>query len=229
MRGPAAPSTFNRHTVTPRQWAPAGARVYEVAHNLELSSRDVVRALHQLEYFVRSANGRFPPRLSLARLVETVEALPARPAALVPPPAPAPPPAPVTAGEVARQLGVSPATVRQWVARGYLAPEGKRGSANLFNLDTVRAVQSQTAARRPRTAGDAIGSRGYVEPWAEQLRNRLDDIVTGPRAAELVGVAPSTVRMWVARGYLTPHTPGARPLFRVRDVLAVRRRKSPRQ
>lgn len=226
--GPEAPKTPNRHAVTPRpEWVSLPERVYAVAHKHGLRTADVLRALQQLGYWVRSAAARIPPGLDVARLVETVASLPpSTPGGTLPPWTP-PPPEPVTAREAAQRAGVAPATVRQWVARGYLVPVGKRGSAHLFDPVDVRRVQRETAARRPRTTGDALGTVRYSEP--RQLRRQdLDALVTGPRAAELVGVAPSTVRMWVARGHLVPRTPGPRPLFRLRDVLAVRRRKHPR-
>lgn len=220
---PDALDSANRHTVTPRQWVPAGARVSAVAHKLGLPTGDVLRALQRLGWNVYSGAESFPRWLDAARVAEAVASLPPRPPRGTPAPWTPPPPDPVTATEAAQRLGVTPATIRQWVARGYLVPVGKRGSANVFNPDDVRGVRDQAAARRPRTTGDALGSLGYAEP-GELRHHEMDELVTGPRAAELVGVSPSTIRNWVARGHLKPHTPGTRPLFRLRDVLSVRRR-----
>lgn len=52
-----------------------------------------------------------------------------------------------------------------------------------------------------------------------------DALVYGPEAAALVGVAPSTIRMWVLRGRLRSVDLPGRPLFRVSAVLRAARRK----
>lgn len=45
-------------------------------------------------------------------------------------------------------------------------------------------------------------------------------VLTTEQAAGRVGVATSTIRTWVERGYLAPLRPGARPLvFRETDVV----------
>ena len=45
-------------------------------------------------------------------------------------------------------------------------------------------------------------------------------ILTMTEAAELVNVSPFTIRGWVARGYLSPVRPNAKPvLFREADVV----------
>lgn len=127
-------------------------------------------------------------------------------------------PSEVTATEAARLCGAKAATIRQWAARGYLTRVGNRGRSPLYASTQLRRVQSEVAdrTRKPPLPRPGLRSRD------------LDALVPGPEAAALVGVAPSTIRMWVARGHLTP-VPQAegtgRRLFLVSDVLQAARRR----
>ncbi len=47
-----------------------------------------------------------------------------------------------TAEEAAAQVGVRPATIYTWTARGFLRPVGKRGRFNLFRLSDVFACEA---------------------------------------------------------------------------------------
>lgn len=232
-------STANRHTVTPLDSARTRPmRVYEVAQRLGRTSPDVLDALRSLGHFYRSAASVLPSGLDMPGLVAALDSLPPSRPATPTPPAPRGArraPQDVTSRAAGELLRLSPSVIRQWVARGYLVPVGKQGNANLFKLEDVRTVRNEAAARTRRTAGDAAASptaAGWelrdAEPWRRIPAKYYDLVVTGPRAAALVGVSPSTIRMWVARGHLKPQTPGARPLFRVRDVLTARRRKTRR-
>lgn len=112
--------------------------------------------------------------------------------------------------------GVRPATIRQWVARGYLTPlPDVRGRKHLYATDDVRRTHRDVRSRIKVPTG---------MPLALRPRD-LDALVTGSDAAALVGVSPSTIRMWVKRGHLAP-TSGSprRQLFKVVDVLRAARR-----
>lgn len=123
----------------------------------------------------------------------------------------------VTAAEAARLCGVQVPTIRQWASRGYLDAVGKRGLSTLYESAQVRNVQFEVAARTR-----------MVPPPRAGLRSRdLDALVPGSDAAALVGVAPVTIRGWVARGHLKPvpwRLRPDRPLYRVSDVLRAARR-----
>lgn len=126
---------------------------------------------------------------------------------------------PITTARAARMARVSPATIRQWAARGYLRPVGGRGRSALWHPDDVEHVAADrrhnaAAQRRPVPRG-TVASKD------------LDQLVTGAQAATIAGVAPATIRTWAARGHLAPVTePGKRPqLYRVQDVLRAARRR----
>lgn len=57
-----------------------------------------------------------------------------------------------TAEEVAAQVGVKPATIYTWTARGFLRPVGKRGRYNLYRLADVFICEA-TRKRKHRRHG----------------------------------------------------------------------------
>lgn len=54
----------------------------------------------------------------------------------------------ITTAEVARLYGVTPSTVRSWVARSQIAPTRKEGTSNLFRIRDLRAAEEQRCDRR---------------------------------------------------------------------------------
>lgn len=126
-------------------------------------------------------------------------------------------PGPLSTADAARLCGVRPATIRAWASRGYLTAVGRAGRTSLYDLQQVEAARDAVAARTPL---------GPPVRTAVRLRSKdLEALVHGSEAAAIVGVAPSTIRMWVLRGRLRPLAQPGRPLFQVGDVLRSARRK----
>ncbi|GEL47625.1 hypothetical protein CHO01_27410 [Cellulomonas hominis] len=140
----------------------------------------------------------------------------------------------LTTRDVADLLGVTAATVRQWVRRGYLAPVAKQGPSHVFAAVDVRRAH-QLISERHR--GTGIPS---PDPWhartlrpIDQVPGRYhDNLVTTPDAAVLADVSPATIRSWIHRGHLTPIRieGNSRVLLRVGDLMRVaRERRLPRR
>jgi DNA-binding transcriptional MerR regulator len=120
----------------------------------------------------------------------------------------------LTANELAAELQVSPATIRQWKSRNYLQPADQKGRQNLYRFGDVLRVSAEVR-RRTKTAPE-------IE-W--RLERVWDRVVTTRQAAGLINVSSSAIRMWVKRGHLTPvERRNHRMLFVVRDVVAAARR-----
>lgn len=124
---------------------------------------------------------------------------------------------PLTAVQAAKELRVRPATIRQWVSRGYLTPVGKHGRAHLYApADLAEAARrvDENKTLVPHPASDPL------------LYLPLTQLVTTAEAASLARVAPSTIRMWVTRGRLEPVSP-ARPHRYTIGALRQAARRSP--
>ena len=135
--------------------------------------------------------------------------------------------------DVALYYGVKPATVRQWVARGYLTPEGKEGPSHVFARNEVMEAWAHISARRNRSGKPSSHSGPPSRPCglstgALDRINRVtpESLVTISEAAVMLGLAPATIRSWIRRGRITPHPASTprRTLVSVADVHAAARR-----
>jgi transposase len=112
----------------------------------------------------------------------------------------------ITTRDVSDLLGVTQATVRHWVSRGYIRPVGKFGPSNLFNTREVLAAHDDIEARRKAT-GQARRERRYqveLRPTDRIGPKHYDAVVDVSEAARLIDVSPATIRSWIHRGHLTP-------------------------
>jgi len=138
----------------------------------------------------------------------------------------------LTTRDVADLFRVTQATVRQWVARGYLSPSRQEGPSNVFDTDKVFNAYDLIAARR-RATGQAPHGEGYSAKSnvADRIRPKhYDAIITISEAARLVQVSPATIRSWMHRGYLTAANSSKPRAVRLRleDVIkAARARRLP--
>lgn len=139
----------------------------------------------------------------------------------------------ITTRDVADLLGVAPATVRQWAARGHITVVGKLGSSSLFDPREVLTADAEIATRRKAT-GQARRSGWQVDfgPATRISPKHHDALVTAGEAARLVGVSPATIRSWLHRGHLVrlPSSTHRTIELRLGDVIDVaRRRNLPKQ
>ena len=99
----------------------------------------------------------------------------------------------LSAREVARELRVTAAAVRQWASRGYLRADSMQGREKLYRRGDAISAQ-RTASQKTRRA---------PAPFSVP-RSLIQRPVTTREAALICGVAESTIRMWVHRGRLAP-------------------------
>lgn len=173
----------------------AKSRVHELAYELGLPSRQILDELSRMGEVVKSASSTLeaPVAAQVRQRFAVTEG--GRPRQMRPPrPAPTPPPQQITAAEAWNVVRVRPATIRQWVARGYLSSAGWRGRAALYDRDDLLKVREITRSRTNTAPAQAV----------LELPEKYDERpITVAEAAKLLGVAPSTVRSWITRGRLT--------------------------
>lgn len=105
---------------------------------------------------------------------------------------------PLTVGELARRLGVHPATLRTWEAEGILRPERDRATGHrLYGPDRVRDAEIARQLRRGgyrlrqvaqfleslREAGGADALSAFLDSWQDRLTTRSRNLLAG--AAQL--------------------------------------------
>ncbi|WP_043536424.1 MerR family transcriptional regulator [Saccharomonospora cyanea] len=105
---------------------------------------------------------------------------------------------PLTVGELARRLGVHPATLRTWEAEGILRPERDRTTGyRQYGPDCVRDAEIARQLRRGgyllhqiarfiaslREAGGAEALSAFLDSWQHRLTTRSRDLLAG--AAQL--------------------------------------------
>lgn len=140
----------------------------------------------------------------------------------------------ITTRDVSDLLDVTQATVRRWVARGYISPVGKFGPSNLFNTREVLAAHDDIEVRRKATGQARREYRYGVElrPTDRIPPKHNDAVVDVGEAARLIDVRPATIRSWIHRGHLTP-LGSSKPRairFRLGDVItAAQSRQLPRR
>lgn len=140
----------------------------------------------------------------------------------------------ISTRDVADLCGVTQATVRRWVARGYISPVGKLGASNLFNTKAVLAAFDAISARRRATGKDRRQQsyRAGPRPFERIHPRHFEAVVDVREAARLIDVASATVRSWVHRSQLTPLTTSRPRAIRLRvgDVIdTARARQRPQR
>ncbi|RDI24824.1 DNA-binding transcriptional MerR regulator [Rhodococcus sp. AG1013] len=105
---------------------------------------------------------------------------------------------PLTVGELARRLGVHPATLRTWETHGILRPERDRATGyRHYGPDCVRDAEIARQLRRGgyllpqvaqfiaslREAGGAAALSAFLDSWQDRLTARSRNLLTG--AAQL--------------------------------------------
>lgn len=137
-------------------------------------------------------------------------------------------PAELSTPEAAAAFRVTPATVRQWVRRGHLAPLRRQGRTLIFDARAVYRASIATDERNRQPGGTAprTGRRKGIAA-AGIPGSLMRAQATAAQAAHLVGVSEATVRTWAHRGHLAPASKSGRTAYYlVADVVAVARRSA---
>lgn len=212
----------HRHTVTLNRVL---IRVYELATELAIPTKQLMAELTRRGDFVRSAASTLSPEI--ARSIRAAHGIttppPRRPVARpgtprprssVPLDDPADHDYTMTTQEAAEEFEVSAATIRQWVRRGHLRAAGSQGRAQVYRHSDLERARAATRSSTRRTPPPRPTPHGLA----------LRPISTA-EAAAVIGVAPSTIRMWVHRGLLRPLPDRGRGhRFDLTDVLRTARR-----
>jgi DNA-binding transcriptional MerR regulator len=101
---------------------------------------------------------------------------------------------PLTVGELARRLGVHPATLRTWETEGILRPERDRATGyRAYGADSVRDAEIARQLRRGgyplrhvarfveslREAGGADALSAFLDAWQDRLTARSRNLLAG--------------------------------------------------
>jgi citrate synthase len=96
----------------------------------------------------------------------------------------------LTAAEVARRLGVKPATVYAYVSRGTLTrTRGADGRGSLFDADEIERLARRGRPRRPPGTIDITVESGITEITGDRLRYRGLDVIELARTRPFEDVA----------------------------------------
>jgi citrate synthase len=96
----------------------------------------------------------------------------------------------LTAAEVARRLGVKPATVYAYVSRGTLTrTRGADGRGSLFDADQIERLARRGRPRRPPGTIDITVESGITEITGDRLRYRGLDVIELARTRPFEDVA----------------------------------------
>lgn len=204
-------------------------RVYELANQLGLTSKQLLATLKAQGEFVKSASSTVeaPVARRMRKAAGIPESatppdLPALPAWDILRPVPHAVPVPaqdaqlVTVREAWDIVDVSAATIRKWASRGYLQKVGHRGREALYDRADLERVSWRTHART---------NTSPAWPQLHVPSHYYRRLITTAEAARLLDVSPSTVRSWVTRGHLEPCGRSRRShLFTVGSVLTAGRR-----
>jgi DNA-binding transcriptional regulator YiaG len=138
----------------------------------------------------------------------------------------------ITSRDVADLLGITQATVRQWVARGYITPTGRIGPSNVFRTSDVLEAYDQIARRRKATRKPPEKRGWFADPTPmDRIRTKhYDAVISIDEAARLISVSPATIRSWLHRRHLEA-LPSSKPRgvrLRLGDVIhAAQARRMP--
>lgn len=140
----------------------------------------------------------------------------------------------LTTTEAAWAYAVTPATIRQWVHRGHLAPLRREGRTMVFAARAVYGAAMATGERNNQPGGPLRRDQRVVEPAGRFLSaDAMGRVVTAEQAASALRLSTSAIRSWRHRGLLSPiRHQGRTPLYLLADVVATARRSphhSPRK